>query len=93
MAITAIKSTYSLDVATVRRLERIAARWRVSKSEALRRAINAAAEMDSEAATPLEALDKLHASLKLNGTQLEKWSREAARERKSASRRHEWRNR
>ena len=42
MAITTIRSTYALDVETMQVLERIAHRWKVSKSEALRRAIRAA---------------------------------------------------
>src|SRR5437870_291443 len=42
MAITTIKSTYALDVATVRALEGLARRWNVSKSEALRRAVRVA---------------------------------------------------
>src|SRR5207249_7015562 len=42
MALPMIKSTYTLDVATVRTLEALARRWKVSKSEALRRAIRSA---------------------------------------------------
>jgi len=42
MAITTIRSAYALDVETTQVLERIAHRWKVSKSEALRRAIRAA---------------------------------------------------
>ena len=47
MAIPIVKATYSLDVNTVKALERMAKRWAVSKSEALRRAIRAAAANDS----------------------------------------------
>ena len=43
MAIMTIKSTYSLDVESVRVLEALAQRWDVSKSEVLRRAIRIAA--------------------------------------------------
>ena len=43
MAISTIKSTYSLDVGSVRTLETLAKRWRVSKTEVLRRAIRIAA--------------------------------------------------
>ena len=43
MAIPKIKSTYSLDVETVRTLESLARRWNVSKTEVVRRAIRAAA--------------------------------------------------
>jgi hypothetical protein len=41
MATETIKSTYTLDVDTVRALAR---RWNVTKSEALRRAMEASAE-------------------------------------------------
>ena len=44
MATPTIKSTYVMDIATMRALERIAQRWKASKSEALRRAIDASAE-------------------------------------------------
>ena len=50
MAITTIKSTYSLDVETVRMLESLARRWNVSKSEVLRRAIRSAARDESHRA-------------------------------------------
>ena len=65
MAITTIKSTYSLDVETVRTLESLARRWSVSKSEALRRAIRSAAagEKSQRARDKLAALDKLQASM------------------------------
>lgn len=43
MAIPKIKATYSLDPETIALLERVSRRWGVSKSEALRRAIQALA--------------------------------------------------
>ena len=43
MAVTTIKSTYSLDVESMRTLEKLAQRWNVSKSAVLRRAIRIAA--------------------------------------------------
>jgi len=43
MARMTIRSTYALDVETVRALERMARRLGISKSEALRRAIQGAA--------------------------------------------------
>ena len=43
MATPTIKSTYSLDVESVRALDDLARRWQVSKSEALRRAIRSEA--------------------------------------------------
>src|SRR3989475_649664 len=42
MAMTTIRSTYALDVETMQVLKRIAHKWKLSKSEALRRAIRAA---------------------------------------------------
>jgi hypothetical protein len=53
----AVKATYSLDPGTVCRLEEIARHWGVSKSEALRRAIRAAAV--GPAAGPSEPLAAL----------------------------------
>ena len=89
MAITTIKSTYSLDVETVRMLESLARRWNVSKSEVLRRAIRAAAEEKSPRARErLAALDKLQASMKARGVDFEAWEREVRATRDAA-----WRKR
>ena len=64
MAITTIKSTYALDPDTVRTLNEIARRWKVSKSEALRRAIRAvASQVPEESQDALQALDTLQDSL------------------------------
>ena len=65
MATPTVKSTYALDLATVRALDEIAASWGVSKSEALRRAIGAA-RRGSAAGAPkaLDALDALQRSLR-----------------------------
>lgn len=94
MARASVKSTYTLDLETVRKLERVAARWRVSKSEVLRRAIDAVAREQAAAApSPLEALDQLQQSLKLSASEAEKWSREVRQERAKSSAHHEWRTR
>ena len=86
MAITTIKSTYSLDVETVRTLESLARRWDVSKSEVLRRAIRAAAEEKSpRAKRKLEALRQLQASVKRRGVDLTAWEREVRAERRASS--------
>jgi hypothetical protein len=87
MASVTIKSTYSLDVDTVRALERTARRWKVSKSEALRRAIRAAAEAATGADDPLRALDELQSSLDLSSAAAESWARAVRRERRAASQR------
>ena len=87
MAIPKIKSTYSLDVETVRTLESLARRWDVSKSEALRRAIRAAAgEKSPRAREKLEALRKLQASVKARGVDLAAWEREVRATRDAAGR-------
>ena len=65
MATPTIKSTYSLDVESVRALDDLARRWQVSKSEALRRAIRSEASRQPAAGgDALAALDQLQASLR-----------------------------
>lgn len=53
-----IRSTFALDRATAQALARLAARWQVSKSEALRRAVAQADEQSSagDDLTPQQAL-------------------------------------
>ena len=84
MAIPNIKSTYSLDVESVRVLEALAKRWKVSKSEVLRRAIRIAAHGDyPEKRTTLEALDQLQSSVRERRIDLEKWARDVKAERQA----------
>lgn len=88
MATPRIKATYSLDVESVRDLERMAKRLKVSKSEALRRAIRLAAETEAPASEErLEALDKLQVSVAQSGIDLESWAEEVDELRKSGYRR------
>ena len=90
MATTTIKSTYSLDVETVRQLEAMARRWRVSKSEALRRAIRAAAtEQPAAGRQALDALERLQKSLALTKDAARRWERSAKNERRASARRLE----
>jgi Zn-dependent peptidase ImmA (M78 family) len=91
MATQTIKSTYSLDVETVRTLETLARRWRVSKSEALRRAIRASATGKAPHAgrEALEALDQLQQSLALDAKTATVWEKSARGARRAASRRRE----
>ena len=94
MAITTIRSTYALDVETVRALERIAQRWQVSKSEALRRAIRAAAgEPPASSRKALDALDGLQQSLNLTPAKARAWTRQVRAERRAWSIRSETRGR
>ena len=76
MAIPKIKATYSLDAETVRLLERLARKWEVSKSEALRRAIRASAGAEPQADDPLAVLDRLQKSLGLTKAAADAWVRE-----------------
>ena len=88
MATMTIKSTYSLDVGTVRTLEELARRWNVSKSEALRRAIRGEAERQpSPVDARLQALRALQKSVAARGVDLDAWEREAAEIRSAAFRR------
>lgn len=87
MASTSIKSTYSLDVQTVRQLEAMARRWNVSKSEALRRAIRSAAAQEPPEADALMALDDLQASLSLTDEAASEWLNQVNSERRAAGHR------
>jgi hypothetical protein len=76
MANPTVKETYSLDVQTVRVLERVARRWGVSKSEALRRAIRASESIAADPQMPLAALDELQAVAEVSAAAAAAWNRE-----------------
>jgi hypothetical protein len=87
MAVMIIKSTYALDAGSVRSLEQLARRWRVSKSEALRRAIGAAAGVaPPRAAEALKALDRLQRDLHLTPARVRAWARRTRAERRARGR-------
>ena len=83
MAIPKIKETYSLDAETVRLLERVSRRWGVSKSEALRRAIRAAAT-SSDVDTATAPLDRLQLAMGLTEAAAADLARHARAERRAA---------
>ena len=86
MATSTVKATYSLDPGTVCRLEEIARHWGVSKSEALRRAIRAAAVGPAAGPSePLAALDALQRGAALTPAATRAWVAEARKERRAAS--------
>ena len=92
MAIPKIKATYSLDAETTALLEKLARRWAVSKSEALRRIIraagSAASESDKTQGIPrLSAFDRAQQSLGLTERVAAVWERQVRNERKASSRR------
>ena len=94
MATQTVKTTYALDVETVRSLDDLARRWNVSKSEALRRAIRAASvSTPAEGLTPIQALDRVQRSLGLTPQHTARWAAAAHAERRARSRRHEARSR
>jgi hypothetical protein len=95
MATQTVKTTYALDVETVRALEALARRWNVSKSEALRRAIRASASPMSHPGPPesVRALDRLQRALHLSAAAAERWSTAVRSERRASSRRRERRAR
>ena len=89
-----VKTTYALDVETARRLDDLARRWNVSRSEALRRAIRAASvETHAEGLTPIQALDRVQRSLGLTPQRTARWAAATRAERRARSRRHEARSR
>lgn len=79
-----IKMTCSLDVESVRDLEKLARQWGVSKSEAMRRAIKREAHRNTKGvAKKLQALDELQASIRASGIDLAQWERDLRSERRS----------
>jgi predicted transcriptional regulator len=78
MAKITIRSTFSLDPETVAALERLAEKWGVSKSAALRRIIDAAAVVEGvdSAAVSIAALKELQERLDLSPEQVEAWLQE-----------------
>ncbi len=90
MATATVKSTYALDLETVRALDEMARGWGVSKSEALRRAIRAARlEPASGTPTALAALDELQRSIGLASVTAGSWEKKSRGERHAASLRRE----
>ncbi|MEO7997590.1 MAG: ribbon-helix-helix protein, CopG family [Gemmatimonadaceae bacterium] len=82
MAIPKIKATYSLDVETASTLERLAERWKTSKSEALRRLImQGDAQVDDAQRDKIAALERLQKSIALTKTGASKWIGEVRAER------------
>ena len=85
MAVPTVKTTYSLDLDTVRMLEQMAKSWNVSKSEALRRAIRLAASQPSAGdEVGLRALDELQRSLRLSAKKARRWEQRVRDERRAS---------
>ena len=87
MAVTSIKSTYSLDVESVRVLEALARHWKVSKSEVLRRALRIAAGAGGPGKAATGSLDRLQGSLRKRKVKVTQWEQDVKHERRAAARR------
>ncbi|MGI8482519.1 MAG: hypothetical protein ACR2MF_10750 [Chthoniobacterales bacterium] len=71
---SASKGTYSLDTASLEKLNRLSRRWQVSKTEVLRRALSQATEADVPSIEErIEALHSLQRWAKEKNIDLEKW--------------------
>jgi Ribbon-helix-helix protein, copG family len=84
MAVTSVRSSYALKPETVARLEALARRWNVSKSEALRRAIEIASGKLSPELSPLAALEDLQKNAALQPEEAESWNARIRKNRKAA---------
>jgi predicted DNA-binding protein len=85
MAVTTSKVTYSLKPETVDRVQELAARWGVPKSEVIRRAIEKLPQdlpAQEKVTTPLEALEwfRKHG---ISAEAAAKWNAEVLRERRA----------
>lgn len=83
MAKMTVRSTFAMDPETVAGLDRLARRWGVSKSEALRRMVGVASAVEEVDATSdaLAALDELQELLGLDDKKAEAWVRRIRAER------------
>jgi hypothetical protein len=88
MAVTVNKVTYSLKPETVNRVEELAVKWGVPKSEVIRRAIDQVArgERLTPKLTPLQALNELQTFAGIPQKQAEKFNREVRDSRRASSR-------
>ena len=84
-----LKATYSLRPETVENLEALSAKWRVSKSETLRRVIARVAQEEGATAkvlSPLEALDLLQKTSRLDPAAAADFNKEVRDERRASNR-------
>ena len=78
MAKMTVRSTFALDPETVASLDRLADKWQVSKSEALRRIVDAAARVEEvdASADAIAALKDLQERFPLTVDQADEWVRQ-----------------
>ena len=78
------KSTYSLDSASIDKIDHLAKRWHVSKTEVVRRALRMASEHEI-AASPeakIAILHKLQKEFREAGVDFARWKRDTKRGRR-----------
>lgn len=80
-----VRGTYALDVDTVRKLEELAKKWGVSKSEALRRSIHSAASDQVDVSERLQAFRAIQHSIGLTRRQARQWEERVRAERRASS--------
>lgn len=80
-----VRSTYALDVETVRKLEELAKKWGVSKSEALRRSVHSATNAEINSPDPLQVFEALQRSLNLSENRAAKWQENVRAVRRASS--------
>lgn len=86
MAKMTIRSTYTCDVETIQKLNRLAEHWRTSKSDALRRAVNRVADQTLQSRDDaVKALEELQKRMAAAGVDGEKWVKEIREERRASS--------
>lgn len=86
MARMTVRTTFALDTDTAQALDRLAARWGVSRSEALRRAVAAASRDQGvdPAGEALAALDALQKRLAVEDETADRWIRSIRAERRAS---------
>ncbi|HMG04957.1 MAG TPA: ribbon-helix-helix protein, CopG family [Chthoniobacterales bacterium] len=81
---SATKATFSLDAASIARLQALAQKWQVPKTEVLRRALQQAAE-NEETLSPQEKIALLHrlqTHFAESGVDFERWKRDTKKGRR-----------
>jgi hypothetical protein len=75
-----IKATFSLDELSIAKLRRLAHKWQVSKTEALRRALDKAdkSEVGPSAADKIAAFRALQRDLHARGVDFDAWQKTIA---------------
>lgn len=86
MAKMTIRSTYTFDVETAQKLDRLAEHWNTSKSEALRRSIDrVAGQTLRNCEDAIAALEELQRQVAESGIDVEKWAEESRKMRQESS--------